>query len=106
MKLLFDECLPRPLADAFAGHEVVNIEEAGFKGLRNGSLLRAATGEYDVLVTVDRGFEHQQNLSELPIAVLLIRSRSNSFKYLIGMVPDALEALDRISPREFVKVGV
>ena len=106
MKLLFDECLPRPLADAFAGHEVVNIEEAGFKGLRNGSLLRAATGEYDVLVTVDRGFEHQQNLSELPIAVLLIRSHSNSFKYLIDLVPDALEALDRISPREFVKVGV
>lgn len=106
MKLLFDECVPRPLREYFIGHEVSTVEEAGYKGLQNGSLLRAAAETFDVLVTVDKGFEHQQNLSELPIAVLLIRSRSNEFTQLIDVTTAALEALDRISPCEFIKVGI
>jgi hypothetical protein len=37
-----------------AGHEVATVVEAGFGGLENGPLLRAAAGNYDVLITVDR----------------------------------------------------
>jgi predicted nuclease of predicted toxin-antitoxin system len=36
MKLLLDECVPRRLKRDFTGHNVSTIEEAGFKGLRNG----------------------------------------------------------------------
>jgi hypothetical protein len=54
MKLLLDECVVRDLKRDLAGHEVSTVVEAGFGGLENGELLRAAAGKYDVLITVDR----------------------------------------------------
>jgi hypothetical protein len=54
MRLLLDECMPRRLKREVLGHNVFNVDEAGFKGLQNGDLLRAASGEFDALITVDR----------------------------------------------------
>ena len=42
MRLLLDEWVPRRLKRDFIGHEVLRIDEAGFKGLKNGNLLRKA----------------------------------------------------------------
>ena len=72
MKLLLDECVTRHLKREFANHEVHTVEEAGFKGLENGNLLRAASGIYDVLITVDQNLPYQQNLTGL-------ESRSSSW---------------------------
>ena len=54
MRLLLDECMPRRLKREFVGHEVKTAREAGFAGLKNGALLRAADASFDVLITVDR----------------------------------------------------
>lgn len=62
MRLLLDECVPRRLKKEFAGHEVKTAQEAGFAGLKNGELLRAAQKEFDVPITVDMSMRHQQNL--------------------------------------------
>jgi hypothetical protein len=48
MRLLLDECVPRRLKRDFAGHEVLTIDEAGFKGLKNGNLIRPAGEFYEV----------------------------------------------------------
>ena len=105
MRLLFDECVPGPLRNGFVGHEITTVDEAGFKGLKNGTLLAAAAYEFDVLVTVDKGFEFQQNLKNLPIAILLIRARTNDIDDLEVLLPAALEALSKISAREFKKIS-
>ena len=47
VKLLLDEYVTRHLKREFANHEVHTVEEAGFKGLENGNLLRAASGVYN-----------------------------------------------------------
>ncbi len=54
MKLLLDECVTRLIKRDLAGHEVQTVEEAGFKGLENGELLKAAAGAYEVLVSDDQ----------------------------------------------------
>lgn len=54
MKLLLDECVTRLLKRDLTGHEAKTVAEAGFRGLRNGDLLRAASADFDVLITVDR----------------------------------------------------
>jgi hypothetical protein len=59
MKVLLDECVTRYLKPDFAGHEVLTVEEAGFKGLKNGRLLQAASGQHEVLVTVDQNLQYQ-----------------------------------------------
>jgi predicted nuclease of predicted toxin-antitoxin system len=66
MKLLLDECVPRPLKRDFQLHETHTVSEAGFTGLKNGALLRAAANAgFEVLITVDQNLIHQQNLTTL-----------------------------------------
>jgi len=65
MRLLLDECVPKRLGRALPGHEVRTVQEAGWAGVTNGALLRAADGQFDALLTVDQGVQHQQNLAVL-----------------------------------------
>jgi hypothetical protein len=44
VKLLLDECVTRQLKNDLAVHQVHTVDEAGFKGLENGDLLKAASG--------------------------------------------------------------
>ena len=68
MKLLLDECTPTRLRNDFPGHEIRTVAEVGLKGLQNGELLRAAAEQFDVLITVDRRMQFQQNLSQFNLA--------------------------------------
>jgi len=58
------------------------------------------------MMTNDRGFEHQQNLNELPLAVMLVLAPSNTIETLRPSIPQILEALAWIQPRQFIKVIV
>jgi len=104
MKLLLDECVTRYLKPDLIGHDVFTAAEAGFKGLKNGELLRSAAGRFDVLITVDRNLQYQQNLSGLGIAILILACLSNSYKDLGTVVPSCLEALDSIQPGQVLTI--
>ena len=69
MKVLLDECVTRYLKRDFTGHEVLTVQEAGFKGLKNGQLLQTASAQFDALVTVDQNLQYQQNLKTFAIAI-------------------------------------
>lgn len=74
MKILLDEMLPAGVADLLPGHDVVSVQQAGYKGLTNGELLRRATSDgYAVLLTADRNLPAQQNIAAVGIAVVLVR---------------------------------
>jgi predicted nuclease of predicted toxin-antitoxin system len=104
MKLLLDECMPRRLKKALAPHETFTVEDAGFKGLKNGRLLREASGDYDVLITVDRNIPAQQNFSTLKIAIIIIYAKSNRYQDLIPFIPQILSSLVNISPGSVVRI--
>jgi predicted nuclease of predicted toxin-antitoxin system len=104
MRLLLDECTPRRPKRDFAGHAVSTVEEAGLKGLKNGQLLRAAAGSFDVLVTVDQNLPHQQNLSSLNLAILLLIAGSNRYQDIQPLVAKALDSLKQIAPGEIVRI--
>ena len=55
MRVLRDECVPRRVARDLPGHAVWTVRGMGWASFKNGALLRRAAGEFDVLVTVDRG---------------------------------------------------
>src|SRR5262245_47339898 len=93
MRVLLDECVPRPLAALLHGHEVVTVAGAGWAGKKNGELLRLAGSRYDVFVTIDQNLEYQQHLRDAPLAVVVLVSRSNRFRDLEPLLPKLLEAL-------------
>ncbi len=104
MKLLLDECVPGPIGREFLDHEVSIVDQAGFKGLKNGELLRAASADFDVFISVDKGLEYQHNLQNLPIAILLLSVRSNKLEAVRPLIPKALAVLKSISRRDFIKI--
>lgn len=105
MRLLLDESLPRPLADQLTGHVVRTVAQMGWTGLTNGALLRKAAAEFDVVVTADQNIEFQQNLSALPIAVVVLVASSNRLESLEPLVPQVLQLLTSLEPKKLVRVG-
>jgi hypothetical protein len=91
VKLLLDECVTRFVKRDLAGHDIHTVEEAGLKGLENGDLLRAASGTYDVLITVDQNLPYQQNFAGLNIAILVLAAKRNSYARLKPLLPRALK---------------
>jgi hypothetical protein len=105
MRVLLDECVTRYLKRDFVGHEVLTVEEAGFKGLKNGRLLEAASGQYDVLVTVDQNLHYQQNLTTFSIAVIVLKAKRSTYPMLKPLMPQVLETLEKIKPSEIIIVS-
>ncbi len=108
MKLLLDECITRYLkADLSGIHEVFTIDEAGFKGLKNGRLLEAMASKFDVLITVDKSISKQQNRDifiSLNLSVLVLRAKTNRYEDLKILAPQTLEALQTIETGEVVEI--
>jgi hypothetical protein len=105
MKLLLDECVVYDLKRDLVGHEVATVVEAGFGGLENGELLRAASGAFDVLITVDRNLPFQQNIGSFQIAVLILMAQGITYPHLKPLVPAVLASLSTIQPGELLRVG-
>ena len=106
MKLLLDECLDRRLARDIVGHEVSTVQQMGWAGIQNGELLRrAAAAAFDAFVTGDRNLSFQQNLAELPLAVVVLKAPSNRLADLRPLVPKLLAALADLHRNSVVWVG-
>lgn len=106
MKLLLDENLPHQIRLEMPGHEVFTVAYMGWGGVENGELLRqAAAGGFDALVTNDRGLEYQQNLTALPLAVVVMLASANTVEALRPALPALLAALADLKPCAFVKVS-
>ena len=70
MRLILDENLPRPLLHMFPGHEVTTVQELGLSGTKNGQLLAAIEGRFDVFLTADKNLRYQQNLMGRTLAII------------------------------------
>jgi len=105
MRILLDENLPRQLAGHFAGHQCHSVAESGWSGKKNGELLALADPLFDVLLTLDKSLPYQQGLLSGRIAVLIVRARPNRIQDLLPVIPECLAALERIQPRQVVRVG-
>ena len=97
MRILFDHNVPRALRRRLPGHEVSTTKREGWDELLNGRLLDAAEQKgFDLLITRDQGFAHQQNMRERRIAVALLvdpRQDERTFVALIDTVAGRLASL-------------
>ncbi len=71
---------------------------------KNGTLLTLAEAEFDVLVTVDQGMEHEQNFANRKMSLLVLNSKSNQIEDLEPIIPAPLAALRDIQPGSVVRV--
>ena len=105
MRVLLDECLPEGLRAEIPGHQVLTAREAGLAGKKNGALLAAAEGRFDVLVTADQSLPWQQRVIAFNLGVIVLQARSNSLLSLRPLIPKLLLTLGMISPGQVIRVG-
>ena len=104
MKVLVDECVPRPLLKRLRGHVLRTAQEVGWASIKNGPLLRLAEAEFDVFLTADQNVRYQQNLKGRRIAVLALSTNLwPALRLQVGLVQ---AALDRIRPGEFLELAI
>jgi len=105
MKLLLDECVPRPLARYLQGHDVQTVPQAGWASTVNGPLIKLAETRFEVFITIDKGIRYQQNLRSTVLSFVVLRARSNRLEDLLPLVPEILAALRTIKPGDIVQLG-
>lgn len=88
MKVLLDECVTRKLKSRLTNHEVYTVTDMQWNGLKNGMLMSAAIGEgFDMLLTIDKNLEFQQNLKKYNIIVVVFDVMQNNVKLYEPLLP-------------------
>jgi len=106
MRVLIDECIDRRIKPHLLGHDVWTVQDMGWVGKQNGELLREMIGsKLEVLLTVDKSIQFQQNIQSSGVALLVMKPKKNKIKELMPLIPDVLAALGTIKPGEVVEVG-
>jgi predicted nuclease of predicted toxin-antitoxin system len=105
MRLLLDESVPARLRRSLPSHSVKTVVEMGWGGVKNGALLALAAKEFDAFLTVDKNLPYQQNVASLPVAVIVLEAYSNELAVLLPLVRNLEQALGRLQPGTFMRVG-
>jgi predicted nuclease of predicted toxin-antitoxin system len=102
VKILIDECVPKQIRGFLGSHDSITARQAGLGGYKNGRLLNAADGTYDVLITSDKNLRYQQHLTGRKLAILLLSTNDREVIEQNG--ERILKAVNRMKPREFMEL--
>jgi hypothetical protein len=101
MRVLLDECVDWRLLRDLSDHETRTVKQLGWEKVKNGALLRLASMEFDVFLTVDSNLPYQQNSGRFEIAVIVLRGRTTRLRDLRELLPALHEALRNPRMGEF-----
>ncbi|PZO39268.1 MAG: hypothetical protein DCF17_13575 [Shackletoniella antarctica] len=105
MRILLDECAPRPLKRELADYEICTVVEMGWSGKKNGELLRLMNQDgFTILLTTDQNLRYQQNLEQAGVAVIVLVAQSNRLPDLVPLIPDVRRVLSTIASGEVIEV--
>jgi hypothetical protein len=104
LKVLLDQGTPAPLRHELVGHVVTTAREMGWDQLRNGELLLAAEGTFDVFITTDQNLKYQQNLSDRRLAIVVLTT--TSWPRIKVSIQRVRTAVDAVVPGAFVEVEI
>ena len=100
MRILLDECVPARFRRELPGHEIQTVPQVGWASISNGKLLGlvAASGKFDVFLTVDKNLPHQNKTKTLPFAIVVLRAKSNRLSAIRPFAPEILRRLPEFQP--------
>jgi hypothetical protein len=80
-------------------HAVSTVYELGWAELDNGQLLRTAQEGFDLLLTTDQNLQHQQNLSDIALAILVLPT--TSWPRIQRHASEVVTAVNTLQPGEY-----
>jgi predicted nuclease of predicted toxin-antitoxin system len=98
MRVFLDACIDPRASDIFAGDDVRTAVEMGWHRLKDHLLLNLVEEQFDVFVTIDRGFEHQHNLKNRRIGIVIVRVSKNKAVSYRALAAELLSAVREVRP--------
>ena len=78
----------------------------GWVSKENGALLGLAEGKFDVFLTTDQRISYQQVVPTFAIALVVLVAHRNTIEFLLRLLPELRQVLDRVKPGQVYWVGV
>jgi hypothetical protein len=104
-RIILDEGVPRQVARYLPGHDVTDVHEAGWNGMKNGRLLALIEkAGFEVFISNDKRIEFDQNWSRRPFAALLLST--NHWRTLKPNVGNIEVAVETAEPGQVTRVDV
>jgi hypothetical protein len=60
---------------------------------------------FELFLTVDQGFEYQQNLTSRRIAIIILCAKSNRLNDLLALVPSFLSQAEVVQRGQIVRIS-
>lgn len=96
MKILLDECVTKHLKPLFETLEVSTVVEMGWSGIKNGKLMTLCVENgFDILLTIDKNLQYQQNLEKFPLIIVIFNSNSSKVEVLKNFIPVFHSSLEK-----------
>lgn len=105
MKILLDECVTKKLSKVLQKGEIYTVIEMGWSGIKNGKLFSVAAKEgFDLLLTIDKNMEYQQNTSEHPIIIVVFDVMRNKVDEYLPLVDPFYQQLSTMEKGRVYKI--
>ena len=106
MQIVLDECVnPRVKRLLDTDHDVSTVLELGWGGFPDHLLVERMQGRCEVFLTIDRGFEHEHNLSSLTFGIVIVHVPRNHLAHFKPLREKISQALSSVKPGEVIHVG-
>lgn len=88
MSILLDECVTKHRKPYLSDHEVFTVREMKWSGIKNGKLMALCVERgFDILLTIDKNLQHQQNLEKYPITIVILNCLTSTVQELVTFLP-------------------
>ena len=103
MRVVIDASIDPRLVEAFPDDQVQTLFDLGWQHLKDHVLVKQL--ECDVLVTADRGFEHEHNLKSLSFGIVVVHVARNKIAFYRPLFPQLLNAVATVRAGSVVHVS-
>jgi hypothetical protein len=105
-RVLLDAQIDKKFKKSIPGHRVWTARDQSLHKLQDGALLDAIQKlNFDVLVTMDKSLQFQNQLQDRSFGVILLRAKSNRITDLLPVVPALLQVIPKVKPGEVIEIG-
>ncbi len=89
MKILLDECVTKKVKQLLTEYEVSTVSELNYNGLKDGALLaEAEKAGFDILLTIDKNIDHQQNIAKFHLAIVILDVLKSTLPHIEKLLPE------------------
>ena len=104
MRIFIDACVDPRITAAFPDHDVQTAAQLGYQRAKDKELILLLQGHFDVLITIDRGFEFQHNIKTLPFGIVIVHVLKNKIEFYRSLFAQLQKVAAQIQPGEVVHI--